>query len=329
MAGVTWWWVCWVVSALVLAGCAAERVDRNVDGESLVDTGQPVLLERNGRTLAWMERGAPQGFPVFYAHGNPGSRLELLFLDRKAAEYGLRLIALDRPGFGQSDFADGYGLLDYAADVEHLADHLNIQRFGLLGWSSGGPPVLAVAHQMPERVVFAVSASGYTNFGEYPRAESLMKNYNLRGPELSEDRPVLFSQVVKLARWVDMTMPNFYMKMAEAEMSEPDRDILRDQQTAELFMRNQQESVAQGVDGVIQDLEVQWAPWPFPLADINVPVYLYQGRKDTFVPWLFAAHLQQSIAGAELTLLPDQGHLYVLSPVYQDQIFAKMLRHVD
>lgn len=329
MAGMTRWRVCWAVLALVLAGCAAERVDRNVYGEAPVDSGQPVMLEWEGRSLAWMERGAADGFPVIYAHGNPGSRLELLFFERKAQEYGIRLIALDRPGFGQSDFVAGYGLLDYAADVERLADHLGIARFGLLGWSSGGPPVLATAYRMPERVVFAVSASGYTNFGEYPQAESLMKNYNLRGPELSEERPVLFSQAVRLARWVDMTMPNFYMKMAESEMSGPDRDILRDRQTAELFMRNQQESVVQGVDGVIQDLEVQWAPWPFLLADINVPVYLYQGQKDTFVPWLFASHLQQSIAGAELTLLPDQGHLYVLLPVYQDQIFARMLHHIE
>ncbi|WP_175481900.1 alpha/beta fold hydrolase [Marinobacter zhejiangensis] len=317
----------WLVA--ILAGCASERVDRNVYSDAMTDTAVPQLLVRNGRTLAWMERGAPDGFPVFYAHGNPGSRLELLFLDRKAADYGLRLIALDRPGFGQSDFASEYGLLDYAADVEYLADHLGISRFGLLGWSSGGPPVLAAAYQMPERVAFAVSASGYTNFGEYPQAESLMKNYNLRGPELSEHRPVLFSHAVKLAGWVDRTLPNFYMKMAESEMPAPDRDILQDRQIAELFMRNQQESVTQGVDGVIQDLEVQWAPWPFLLADIDVPVYLFQGQKDTFVPWLFATHLQQSIAGAELTLMEDQGHLYVLSPVFQDQIFSKILRHVD
>lgn len=313
----------------MLVGCAVERVDRNVYGDSTTDTGEPVLLERNGRILAWIERGAPEGFPVFYAHGNPGSRLELLFLDSKAAEYGLRLIALDRPGFGQSDFVSEYGLLDYAADVEYLADHLGISRFGLLGWSSGGPPVLAAARQMPQRVAFAVSASGYTNFGEYPQAESLMKNYNLRGPELSEHRPVLFSHVVKLARWVDRTLPNFYMKMAESEMSSPDRDILRDRQIAELFMRDQQESVTQGVDGIIQDLEVQWAPWPFLLADIDVPVYLFQGQKDTFVPWQFATHLQQSIAGAELTLMEDQGHLYILSPVFQDQLFSKILRHID
>ncbi|SDW32365.1 alpha/beta fold hydrolase [Marinobacter mobilis] len=293
------------------------------------DAGVPRLLARNGRTLAWMERGAPDGFPVFYAHGNPGSRLELLFLDRKAEDYGLRLIALDRPGFGQSDFVSEYGLLDYAADVEYLADHLGVLRFGLLGWSSGGPAVLAAACQMPQRVAFVVSVSGYTNFGECPQAESLMKNYNLRGPELSERRPELFSRVVKLARWVDRTLPNVYLKMAASEMSGPDRQILRDRRVAELFMRNQQESVAQGVDGVIQDLETQWAPWPFLLADIGVPVSLFQGQKDTFVPWLFATHLQQSINGAELTLFEDQGHLYILSPVYQDRIFRNILRHAD
>ncbi len=312
-----------------LTACASPRIDRDIYEETPIDNGIAHYSEWNGRKVAWLERGDVNGFPVFYAHGNPGSRLELLFLDQKAQQYGIRLIVLDRPGLGQSDYIPEYGLLDFASDIERLADEKGIEEFGLIGWSSGGPPVLATAYQLPERVRFAISVSGYTDFGEFDQAQQLMSNYDLRGPELSAKRPTLFNRAVELVRWTDLKLPHFYMKMAEAEMPEPDRAILQDKQTAELFMRNQQEALKQGVEGTIQDLEVQWAPWPFSLKDISVPVYIYQGQKDTFVPWPFAEHMARTIPNATLTLKPDSGHLMPLDPIFQDEIFKVVLNYVE
>lgn len=314
---------------LQLTACASPRADRNIYDSTKTDNGIPQFSMRGERKVAWLERGDIDGFPVFYAHGNPGSRLELLFLDRKAKQYGIRLIVIDRPGLGQSDYIDNYGLLDFARDIKQLADEKEIDKFGLLGWSSGGPPVLAVAHQYPERAKFVISISGYTNFGEFDQAQELMKDYDLHGPELSEERPKLFKQAIKLVRWADMTLPNFYMKMAEAEMSAYDRTILEDQQVAELFMRNQQEALQQGVKGTIQDLEVQWSPWEFSLKDISVPAYVFQGQKDTFVPWRFAEHIATTIPNATLYIKPEAGHLIPLDPVFQDEVFSLMLQYVE
>lgn len=312
-----------------LTACASPRADRNIYATTEPDNGTPQLIMWGERKVAWLERGDPQGFPVFYAHGNPGSRLELLFLDEKAQEYGIRLVVIDRPGLGQSDYVPDYDLLDFASDIERFADEKQIEQFGLLGWSSGGPPVLAVAHQLPERTKFAISVSGYTNFGEFDQARELMKSYDLRGPELSQDRPKLFNQAVKLVRWTDITLPNFYMKMAEAEMAAYDRNILDDKQIADIFMLNQQEALQQGIKGTVQDLEVQWAPWGFSLKDIKVPVYIFQGQKDTFVPWKFAEHMGQTIPNAELYLKPEAGHMIPLDPLYQDEIFGIMLKHAE
>ncbi|UZE96503.1 alpha/beta fold hydrolase [Alkalimarinus alittae] len=312
-----------------LSACATTRIDRDIYSATPPDHGTPKVSVWGERNVAWLERGNPKGFPVFYAHGNPGSRLELLFLDQKAKEYDVRLIAIDRPGLGQSDYVADYDLLDFASDIERLADEQGIQQFGLLGWSSGGPPVLAVAHHLPKRAKFAISVSGYTNFGELDNARELMKRYDLRGPEMSKERPKLFNQAVKLIRWTDITLPNFYMKMAEAEMADYDRNILEDKHVADIFMRNQEEALQQGIKGTIQDLEVQWAPWGFSLTDINVPVYIFQGQKDTFVPWKFAEHMAKTIPNAELHLKPDAGHLIPLDPVHQDEIFSIILKHAE
>lgn len=35
----------------------------------------------NGRTLGFADYGSPEGDPILYFHGNPGSRLELTLFD--------------------------------------------------------------------------------------------------------------------------------------------------------------------------------------------------------------------------------------------------------
>lgn len=54
----------------------------------------------DGRTLAYLEVGAAEGRPVFYFHGGPDSRLEVLVFDDASRDLGIRLIAIDRPGYG-------------------------------------------------------------------------------------------------------------------------------------------------------------------------------------------------------------------------------------
>ncbi|MDO6441181.1 alpha/beta fold hydrolase [Marinobacter sp. 2_MG-2023] len=313
---------------VMLPGCMSMKADRDVTMSQQLDKGEPRFSLWSTRRVAWLERGDPQGYPVFYAHGNPGSRLELLFMDAKAWEYGVRLIVMDRPGIGGSDFVSNYGLLDFARDIEKLADEKGIEGFGLMGWSSGGPPVLAAAYYLPQRVRFAISISGYTNFGEYAEARALMSEYGLRGPELSEEHPVLFRQALKVARWADLALPEVYMAVAEGEMPPSDQALLQDKARSELFVRNQQEALAQGVKGTIQDLKVQWKAWPFELAEIHVPVHIYQGERDTFVPVEFARHMAREIPDVSLDIMPESGHLLPLDPMFLDHLFRRVQRYI-
>lgn len=62
------------------------------------------LLLGDGRRLGYAWYGQPDGEPVFYFHGHPGSRQEARFARQAAAGAGLRVIALDRPEYGLSDF---------------------------------------------------------------------------------------------------------------------------------------------------------------------------------------------------------------------------------
>ncbi|WP_280334644.1 alpha/beta fold hydrolase [Nocardia wallacei] len=64
----------------------------------------------------------------------------------------VRSIALDLRGHGDSDWSDDYRIDAMAADVVAAADHLRLDRFGLVGMSLGGVVAARVAENRPDRV---------------------------------------------------------------------------------------------------------------------------------------------------------------------------------
>lgn len=73
-----------------------------------------------------------------------------------AVDYGYRIIAPNRPGFGKSDPQPGRRLLDWPADVTQLADAIGLATFGVIGMSGGGPFSLACANAIPQRLEFVI-----------------------------------------------------------------------------------------------------------------------------------------------------------------------------
>ena len=56
----------------------------------------------SSRTVGFADYGIPGATAVLWCHGGPGSRLEPAYLRRVASEAGLRIIGIDRPGYGLS-----------------------------------------------------------------------------------------------------------------------------------------------------------------------------------------------------------------------------------
>ena len=128
--------------------------------EAAARSALEVMRLGDGRRLSFAQYGDPRGRPLFYFHGMPGSRCEGAILDGPGREGGVRVVAPDRPGMGESDFKRGRTLLEWAADVAELAGHLGLRRFGVAGTSGGGPYALAVAYVLGEQLDFAASIAG-------------------------------------------------------------------------------------------------------------------------------------------------------------------------
>ena len=106
----------------------------------------------DGRQLGYAEYGVPTGSPVLFFHGAPGSRHIHADMANISTRHGIRLIAVERPGYGLSDLQTKRTLLDWPDDIAALTDMLGLQRFAIIGFSMGSAYALACAYKLSNRV---------------------------------------------------------------------------------------------------------------------------------------------------------------------------------
>jgi pimeloyl-ACP methyl ester carboxylesterase len=117
---------------------------------------QPPQLVRlpDGRQLAFACYGPRDGVPCLVLSGMPGSRLApaWAFPDALLAERGVRLLGIDRPGYGGSDPNPRPTALGVADDLDVLCTALGLECVAVLGISVGAPFALACGVRWPGRV---------------------------------------------------------------------------------------------------------------------------------------------------------------------------------
>src|SRR5262245_19165426 len=138
------------------------------------------LIEVPGeRKVAVESYGDPQGSPVFFFHGWPSSRFQGQLGDAAARDLGIRWLAVDRPGVGNSDLHIGRSLAEWPAVIAALADYFEAPTFRVFGVSGGGPYALACAWGLPDRVLSAAVVSGAPPLAGRTNVSNLMPAYQL------------------------------------------------------------------------------------------------------------------------------------------------------
>jgi pimeloyl-ACP methyl ester carboxylesterase len=267
---------------------------------------------RDGRQLAYAEYGDPQGKPIFFFHGTPGSRLFHHPDASLAASAGARMIAVDRPGFGRSDFKPGRKLLDWPDDVVQLADALDIDRFAVVGYSGGGPYAAVCASSIPKRLTAAGLVSSMAPL-DNPAITRGMHGMGHTYFSLERHAPPL----AKVGCWLMCTTwrhnPDLYFR---AQING-----LRDSKEAQTLLSAMkpmlttdfQEAVRAGTDGITWDLEILTRPWGFQLNVITTDVFLWHGENDTQAPLAMGKRLASAIPHCRATFFPGEGHWAIYS----------------
>ncbi len=270
-----------------------------------------VLVLGDGRRLGYAQYGRPDGEPIFYFHGHPGSRLEGRFAHSAAAAAGFLVIALDRPGVGLSDVQPGRALTDWPADVAETADKLGISRFSVAGASGGGPYALACAWRLPSRVSRAAVISGAGPF-QVRGITHGMRWQNRVGFQLGSRWPALAAAAMRSMRRGVIDQPERTIDALARAMSPADAVVVRRPEVRDLLIADLVEAFRQGSDGATHDMVLLGRPWGFSLREIEPEVYLWQGEADTLVPPAMGRYLAEQIPHCHARMLPGEGHLLII-----------------
>lgn len=234
----------------------------------------------------------------------------------------MRLIGVDRPGYGLSDPKPGRGHADWPADVSALADSLGLDRFAVLGYSRGGRYALACAALIPERL----TAVGMLSTGTTPD----MPGYARAFPRLARmdfafarRAPALWTRVTNSAVRRGNKNP--------AAVLTPFKLVLRTPADRTL-MASYPHELARTIIEAARQGPTQWRfeetnqpdPLDFDVDEVKLPVKIWHGTADTLVPIVQARHLADRLASAELVELPGVGHLH--TPERVSQIASELTR---
>ena len=280
----------------------------------------------NGRMLAYNEYGASNGKPLFYFHGSPSSRLEAeLFLsDETLRQLGVRLIAVDRPGMGLSDFQPNRRMLDWSQDAIALADHLNIERFPILAYSLGGPYAMACGHAIPERLTKVGIVSGAALFTD----PELVKNVNegtRRFLNLPRENPFASRLFLGMMKFMLRVAPNKFVAQANSLLPKPDRVIIATNPAFQNgFIRMAREALRQGTRGAFHESLLTITEYGFRLQDVQMPILLWHGEADQNIPVEMARYAESAVPKCEAKFYPNEGHLSLFKK-YAEEIVRMLV----
>jgi len=284
---------------------------------------QPVThlaVLRDGRRLAFVERGDPNGFPIVHHHGMPGSRLQHEAPDELYRYLGIRLITPDRPGYGLSDDHRGATLADWALDVADLMDRLEIRRFGVTALSGGGIFALACAALLPDRVTGAVT-TGCPAPMQIEGAFRGMRFMTRAGVWIAGRMPWLLRAGAWAFGWFAERYPRFVYEWFNQGGPPADRRWISSPSFEGGAVDDLREALRNGPSGYVTDLELLSRPWGFPLEGIRVPVRLWHGGEDSVIPPAHGRYLAAHIPGATLHECPGEGHLVLWN--HPDEVMAE------
>ena len=235
------------------------------------------------------------GRRLLLVHGFTADRGEVAGVMPALAERGWHAVAPDLRGHGGSDHptdAEAYSFEILAADVVALADSLGWDRFTLVGHSMGGAVAQLIALDRPERLTGLVLASTF------------------HGPV-----PGITMELVELGRWVvrESGMAGLAQALAARRADNP-ASIAAFERLQEARPGYAEESRIR-LESTSPDMWMALAPRFVDqtdrlgqLAELNVPTAVVVGELDSTM-FDDCVRLSEAIPGADLTVIPDAGHV--------------------
>lgn len=261
----------------------------------------------DGRTLSYSDTGSGGNGTWIHCHGIPGSRHELNHIVEDPNFKGLRVIIPDRPGYGDSTPHPDFCFASHSDDLRQLADHLQLSRFALSGFSGGGVFAMATAHDLGNRISqLTIAATPAVPLMEDPfkYASELTANAWQAALEKPEGLALELQTLTASSDALSSAMLN--------AAGESEQRYLLSAPVYQGFHTSLHTAIMQGpaeaANALARDTLMIADQWPFCLAKLNLPIVVTHGCKDRIVHKEHQHALMTQLPGAKSCLFDDCGH---------------------
>jgi pimeloyl-ACP methyl ester carboxylesterase len=278
-----------------------------------------------GRVLEYWAGGDPTGRPVLFHPGTPVTRLLGHWGHDAAVAAGVRLVSINRPGYGGSTSITNVagGLLSVGRDTAALATHLGLDAYAVFGSSGGGPFAVATAVAAPG----AVRALGVVGgVGPWRLLDDPSANAQDRECLAQLDAGDAAAAWECLARTVEDERSRLTpWQFVEAAFAGDASSLTRDRAYREIWAENVRD-VQDHPDGYIFDNVAWGGAWDVDPRDVVAETLLFYGTVDAHCSAdVHGQWYAERIAGSQLVVVPSLGHIDVIDAHWPD-VLAGLLR---
>jgi pimeloyl-ACP methyl ester carboxylesterase len=225
-----------------------------------------------------------------------------------AARLGLRLIGIDRPGYGLSTPKPGRTIGGWVDDALAVADELGLGRFATVGVSTGGAYALALAAKSP-RVIATVACCAVTDMRW---AEGKASIGWKEGVWISPTREAACEAAREQLGGGGQQQGSVPAMM----LAPSDERLFADPDWARNWAAMVPQWFAHGVVGYVDDRLADGDGWhSFDVGRISCPVVVLHGESDRFVPVAHARYTQRIVPGASLDVREGLGHFSIIPAI--------------
>jgi len=266
-------------------------------------------IAKNGRSIAFAEAGRRDGAAVLVWHGFPGTSLQAGSFFTQAEALGLRVVALDRPGYGGSSAAPGADWRVAIEDAAEVLRHLGAPSCHLIGISGGAPYARAFAKRHPELSLSVTTVGGLASLYSHALPEL---PWAARAGLVSV-RALPLPLLRAFIRFTPLSDKNFdqFLEKFEKKLCPADQEVLKDAVVRRQLLKSFDQGLAPGYEGLVLDLKAFWQLSALEFFELHCPWHLWHGAEDRVVTPLMGRGYVPDSVWSRAQLLKDHGHYSV------------------
>ncbi|KAF0693899.1 Aste57867_15173 [Aphanomyces stellatus] len=291
-----------------------------------------------GRHVSFADVGDSRGFPVLFLLGMQGHRYHSFLFSTLAHRHGIRLICIDRPGYGLSDdVASPDGAIPHPIAfvyvVEQLLAFLAIEQCGLMAQSAGCIYALALAAQpsLAARLVQPIMLVAPWVGIENPHMPSYVKAATYCPMALISTAITLIGASMSLAPYMmGLTRVVTPMGSATDNTDDDEAPLVAQDDPSHMpllvgdFLPRIQAEPHNGHHDALLCLGKTSLGVGFTLDQIHASVHVFHGDKDALVPLSAAKTFVAQLPQAKLDVIQDGTHMILLEERVVDKVFQAL-----